>query len=49
MKYEAPQIIPFIATRALQATHPTFKAPTNPLTENSSGQNDVILAYADWE
>ena len=49
MKYEAPEIAPFLAVNALQATHPTFKSPANPLRENSTGQNDVIQAYADWE
>ena len=49
MKYEAPELTPFIAIHVLQATHPTFKSPINPLSENSTGQNDVIPAYTDWE
>jgi len=49
MKYETPQLTALTAINAIQQTHPTFKAPTNPLKENGTGRNDVIHAYADWE
>ena len=48
MKYETPELTALTAVNAIQSTHPMFKAISSPV-QDSSLQNDIVHAYADWE